>query len=224
MSGNFDDLETTVRKSSVIQERMSLVSSHMYKQFLEYQQSNANTAVLFERMVENMALTVEYLKQSFTVRGIPSENIYYEYDKQRHIAIMNILWHSITFYSNMKDKPKVFPLWYAWKQYPVSDGSGHFFRRLSSQDCISADGENGSCCRRGPLSWRCLSAKHCCPGRTQRTPEGVLRRRRRRIRQIHLPAGRCLQCFFARNNPAVQSARCPTAPLPHTWPAVPGQI
>ncbi len=106
MSGNFDDLETTARKSSVIQERMSLVSSHMYKQFLEYQQSNANTAVLFEKMVENMALTVEYLKQSFTVRGIPSENIYYEYDKQRHIAIMNILWHSITFYSNMKDKPK----------------------------------------------------------------------------------------------------------------------
>ena len=106
MSGNFDDLETTARKSSVIQERMSLVSSHMYKQFLEYQQSNANTAILFEKMVENMALTVEYLKQSFTMRGIPSENIYYEYDKQRHIAVMNILWHSITLFSNMKDKPQ----------------------------------------------------------------------------------------------------------------------
>ncbi len=106
MSGNFDDLETTTRRSSVIQERMSLVSSHMYKQFLEYQQSNANTAVLFDKMTENMALTVEYLKQSFSVRSIPSENIYYEYDKQRHIAIMNILWHTITFYANMKDKPK----------------------------------------------------------------------------------------------------------------------
>lgn len=106
MSSNFDDLETTARKSSVIQERMSLVSSHMYKQFLEYQQSNANTSVLLDKMVENMALTVEYLKQSFTVRGIPSENIYYEYDKQRHLAVMNILWHSITFFSNMKDKPK----------------------------------------------------------------------------------------------------------------------
>ena len=106
MNGKFDDLETTARKSSVIQERMSLVSSHMYKQFLEYQQSNANTVVLFEKMVENMALTVEYLKQSFTVRGIPSENIYYEYDKQRHIAVMNILWHSITLYANLKDKPK----------------------------------------------------------------------------------------------------------------------
>ncbi|MBQ9245231.1 hypothetical protein IJ182_03080 [bacterium] len=109
MSGNFNDIETTSRKSSVIQERMSLVSSHMYKQFLEYQQSNANTAVLFDTMVENMALTVEYLKQSFTFRGIPSENIYYDYDKSRHIAIMNILWHSITFYSNMKDTPKALP-------------------------------------------------------------------------------------------------------------------
>ena len=109
MSGNFNDIETTTRKSSVIQERMSLVSSHMYKQFIEYQQSNANTAVLFDKMVENMALTVEYLKQSFTVRGIPSENIYYEYDKVRHIAIMKILWHSITFYSNMKDTPKALP-------------------------------------------------------------------------------------------------------------------
>ncbi|MBQ8886460.1 MAG: hypothetical protein IJY61_02020 [Candidatus Gastranaerophilales bacterium] len=106
MNGNFDYLETTARKSSVIQERMSLVSSHMYKQFLEYQQSNANTVVLFEKMVENMALTVEYLKQSFKARGIPSENIYYEYDKQRHIAVMNILWHSITLYVNLKDKPK----------------------------------------------------------------------------------------------------------------------
>lgn len=106
MNNSFDDLETTARKASVIQERMGLVSSHMYKQFLEYQQSNANTAVLFDKMVENMALTVEYLKQSFTTRGIPSENIYYEYDKQRHIAMMNILWHSITLFANMKDKPK----------------------------------------------------------------------------------------------------------------------
>lgn len=106
MSGNFEDIETTARKASVIQERMSLVSSHMYKQFLEYQQSNANTVALFDKMVENMALTVEYLKQSFSVRGIPTENIYYEYDKQRHIALLNILWHTITIASNMKDTPK----------------------------------------------------------------------------------------------------------------------
>lgn len=96
----------TARKSSVIQERMGLISSHMYKQFLEYQQSTVNMVEMFDKMAENMALTVEYLKQSFTTRGIPSENIYFEYDKQKHIAVMNILWHSITFATNLKDSPK----------------------------------------------------------------------------------------------------------------------
>ena len=106
---SFDNLEVSAQQSSIIQQRAGLGAVYMYKQFIEYQQSNANTAVLFDKMVENMALTVEYLKQSFTVRGIPSENIYYEYDKVRHIAIMKILWHSITFYSNMKDTPKALP-------------------------------------------------------------------------------------------------------------------
>ena len=106
MDEKFNNLETVARKAAVIQERMSLVSGHMYKQFLEYQQSNANTAALFDKMVENMALTVDYLKQSFSSRGIPSENIYYNYDKQRYISFLNILWHQITFVSNMKDSPK----------------------------------------------------------------------------------------------------------------------
>ena len=106
LSPNFDDIELMARKSSVIQERMSLVSSHMYKQFLEYQQSSVNMIEVFDKMADNMALTVEYLKQSFTTRGIPSENIYSEYDKQKHIAIMNILWHSITFAANLNDSPK----------------------------------------------------------------------------------------------------------------------
>ncbi len=106
MSENFSDLEITTRKSALIQERMTEVTSHMYKQFLEYQQSNANTVVMFDKMVENISLTVEYLKKSFASRGIPTENIYYEYDKIHHIAVMNILWHSITFYSNLKDVPK----------------------------------------------------------------------------------------------------------------------
>lgn len=103
---NFDDIETTARKSAFIQERMSLVTTHMYKQFVEYQQSNANTAELLSKIAENMALTVEYLKQSFNARGIPTQNIYYEYDKQKHIAVINILWHAITFAANMKDNPK----------------------------------------------------------------------------------------------------------------------
>ncbi len=109
MSGNFNDLEITTRKSPVIQERIGLVSGVMYKQFLDYQQSNNNTAIIFDKLIENMALTVEYLKKSFSSRGIPSENIYYNYDKSKHIALLNILWHTITFASNLKGKPKALP-------------------------------------------------------------------------------------------------------------------
>ena len=106
MNGNFDDIEITVRKSAFIQERMSLVSDHMYKQFVEYQKANANTSFLLEKIAETAAITVEYLKKSFNARGIPTQNIYCEYDKQRHILVINIFWHAITFFANMKDNPK----------------------------------------------------------------------------------------------------------------------
>ena len=95
-----------MRKSSVIQERMNLVSTHMYKQFLEYQHSNVNMAEMFLKMIENMQTTVEYLKQSFTARGIPSQNIYFEVDPSKNVAILNILWHTISFTTNINERPQ----------------------------------------------------------------------------------------------------------------------
>ena len=61
---SFDNLETSIRKSSVIQERINLVSTHMYKQFLEYQRSTMNATETFVKITDNMQSTVEYLKQS----------------------------------------------------------------------------------------------------------------------------------------------------------------
>ena len=105
MNGKFDDIETTRRKSAQIQERMGLISNYMYKQFVEYQQSNANAIIMLDKLAENMALAVEYLRQSFNMRGIPAQNIYFEYDKQHNISVINILWHTITFVANMKGTP-----------------------------------------------------------------------------------------------------------------------
>ncbi|MDD3237102.1 MAG: hypothetical protein PHV37_03290 [Candidatus Gastranaerophilales bacterium] len=85
---------------------MSLVSTHMYKQFLEYQHSNLNTAELFSKMIENMQMTVEYLKQSFTARGIPTQNICLETDSSQNAVIMTILWHTISFVANVNDRPQ----------------------------------------------------------------------------------------------------------------------
>ncbi len=103
---NFDNLETTYRKSSVIHERVNLVSSHMYKQFLDYQHATMNTNEAFYGMIEDLQAVVEALKQSFAARGVTTQNIYLEVDPQKTVAIMNILWHKISFTTRCNYQPQ----------------------------------------------------------------------------------------------------------------------
>ena len=51
---NFNNSETSFRKSTLIQERIGLVSTHMYKQFLDYQHATLNTAEIFVEMIDNL--------------------------------------------------------------------------------------------------------------------------------------------------------------------------
>ena len=60
---SFDNTETSARKSALIQERVGLVSTHMYKQFLDYQHANVNTNEIFFRMVDNLQVVVDSLKE-----------------------------------------------------------------------------------------------------------------------------------------------------------------
>ena len=112
MTNNFEslnNLEDNIRKSSVVQERTGLVAVHMYKQFLDFQKSNQNTAEIFIRMADIMEQVVESLKQSFSVRNVPSGNIYRELDSAKTIAAINILWHTISFTSRFNVSPKALP-------------------------------------------------------------------------------------------------------------------
>ena len=112
MANNFEslnNLEDNIRKSSVVQERTGLVAVHMYKQFLDFQKSNQNTAEIFIRMADIMNQVVESLKQSFSVRNIPSGNIYCEIDSTKTVATINILWHTISFTSRFNIAPKALP-------------------------------------------------------------------------------------------------------------------
>ena len=102
---SFDNLESSLRKSSVIQERINLVSAHMYKQFLEYQHSTINTSETFVKMIDNMEATVEFLKQSFASRGVATQNIYYDADVNKTVATLNILWHVMSFTTRCNNKP-----------------------------------------------------------------------------------------------------------------------
>lgn len=105
---NFDNMETSFRKSSVIQERVNLVSTHMYKQFLDYQHANMNTNESFVRMVDDLQAVVETLKQAFSSRGITTQNIYLEVDSQKTVAVINILWHKISFTTRCNYQPQAF--------------------------------------------------------------------------------------------------------------------
>ena len=93
---NFNNSETSFRKSTLIQERIGLVSTHMYKQFLEYQHATMNTTEIFVEMIDNLKAIADSLKQSFASRGIATDNnIYVDFDKEKSIVIINILWHTI---------------------------------------------------------------------------------------------------------------------------------
>ncbi len=112
MSSNFeslDNLELQMRKSSVVQERAGLVAVHMYKQYLDYQKLTLNMNDTFSQMIQNMEQVVSYLKQSFNVRNMPTQNITYSVDNNKTVAMINILWHIISFTTYYNVIPKALP-------------------------------------------------------------------------------------------------------------------
>lgn len=116
---SFDNLEASMRKTSVIQERINLVSTHMYKQFLEYEQAAFNTQETFVHIIENTKITIDYLKRSFAGRGVVAQKINYEFDKSNAVLILDILWHTISFTAKFNDKPQAL---YREGQTPVFTG------------------------------------------------------------------------------------------------------
>ena len=103
---SFNNSETSFRKSTLIQERIGLVSSHMYKQFLDYQHATLNTTEIFAEMIDDLKAIADSLKQSFSSRGITTENIYVEHDKEKSVVIINILWHTISLTTRCNYEPQ----------------------------------------------------------------------------------------------------------------------
>ena len=103
---NFNNSETSFRKSTLIQERIGLVSTHMYKQFLDYQKATINTSEVFNEAIENLATIIESLKKSFSSRGVSAQNIYVEHDSAKTIVTINILWHKISLTTRCNYEPQ----------------------------------------------------------------------------------------------------------------------
>lgn len=106
ITNNFNMSSITLKKSSVVKERVNLISSHMYKQYLEYQQAQKNTDDMFKRILQDIEELTEYLKESFNARGIAPSNIFCEIDADKSVGIINIMWHSISFTTRGNTKPQ----------------------------------------------------------------------------------------------------------------------
>ncbi len=112
MQNNFDsldNLEVRVQQSSVLQQRAGLVAVYMYKQFMEFHQATVNTNDMFSKILDNLNLVLESLKQSLNVRNIPVQNVACLLDAAKTLAIANILWHKISFTSRFNNSPKALP-------------------------------------------------------------------------------------------------------------------
>ena len=94
---NFDNLETTFGKSTVTQERVSLIASHMYKQYLDFNNAVNHGYNTFMEIGKEVQIIADLLKQSFAARNIPTQNIYVETDSQKSVIMLNVLWHKISF-------------------------------------------------------------------------------------------------------------------------------
>ena len=112
MQNNFDsldNLELQVQKSSVVQQRAGLVAVYMYKQFMEFHQAMVNTNDTFSKILENLAVVLEYLKQSLNIRNVPVQNVTCSVDSTKTLAIVDVLWHKISFTSRFNISPKALP-------------------------------------------------------------------------------------------------------------------
>lgn len=87
-------------------ERVGLVSTHMYKQFLDYQHATINTNEIFSRMIDNLQDVAEILKEAFASRGVTTQNIYVDFDPQKSVVFINILWHKISFTTRCNFQPQ----------------------------------------------------------------------------------------------------------------------
>lgn len=125
MTNSFDffDNQDKSKDSPIIRERVSLVATHMYKQFMDYQKANVNTAEIFAQMLECLDAVVGSLQQTFESHGVVvnrNEGIDLEIDSQKSIAVLTIFWNKVSFTTRCNFQPQA--LFRGETEQPLNSG------------------------------------------------------------------------------------------------------
>lgn len=142
---SFDNTEMSFRKDALIQERVGLVSTHMYKEYLDYQNATINTATIFNEIIQDLKSVAESLQKSFATRGIPLQNnIRVDFDAQKTIATIRILWHTISLTTRCNYKPQAL---YRENQQPLFCGRIMAIKG-SYNDIIKSNDDESECMKK----------------------------------------------------------------------------
>ena len=57
-------------------------------------------------MIDNLQDVAEILKEAFASRGVTTQNIYVDFDPQKSVVFINILWHKISFTTRCNFQPQ----------------------------------------------------------------------------------------------------------------------
>lgn len=87
------------------ENRLEKIVSHMYQQYQEYVSSTINTSKIFEEMLNEINNVIDYIRHSINLRGLEESQVFCEIDADRSVAILNVLWHSISFTTRGNTKP-----------------------------------------------------------------------------------------------------------------------
>lgn len=118
-----------MNKKISLNERISLIVSHMYKQHKEHKEAAENTKKLFEKLLKDLEKIAGDLQSSFEKRNLPMNSALCQIDSDRSVGIINILWNSISFTTRGNTRPQAL---YREEQSPLFTGrilalNGNFY-------------------------------------------------------------------------------------------------
>lgn len=103
---NLNSQSMGMKKNSLIKDRVNLISTHMYKQYLEYMHASQNTSEMFKRILVEMDEVTNHMKQAFAMKDMPNPNISSKTDADKSVGIMNILWQSVSLTTRGNTRPQ----------------------------------------------------------------------------------------------------------------------
>ena len=94
------------QSATVVARRLAGLAGHMAHQEGQHHQAQRNTKALFNQLLDDVPFFCQQFGealQEFEVKE--PQRIYHEVDPDRSVAVLNVLWHSLSFTTRGNNKP-----------------------------------------------------------------------------------------------------------------------